>query len=244
MKKLIISIFTLAILTGVIYTANAAVTNPIPGKITANATESKNVAPDTATISFTIEATDKNSQKAAELNEQKVKVLVDIIKKSLAANESIKTTNYDLHQNYEYNNIMKKNIASGYTVTNTLNVTLKDTAKTGKIIDLGIKNGASAVSNLSFTLESTDKVCKELTAKAVAKAKEEAMNVLAPLGQTINSIHTINYSCNNQMSIRPYRNYLAKAMATADSYSSNAGATIEQGESKVEASVTIVFTIK
>ena len=39
--------------------------------------------------------------------------------------------------------------------------------KTGKIIDMAIKNGATNVSNLSFTLQNTDNVCKELSLRDV-----------------------------------------------------------------------------
>ena len=78
-----------------------------------------------------------------------------------------------MHQKYEYNSITKKDVSAGYTVVNSVTVTLKDTKKAGQIIDIAIKNGATNVSNLSFTLQNTDSVCKELTAKAVAKAKNE-----------------------------------------------------------------------
>jgi len=242
MKKLIISLFVLGLIATTAYAVTPSSQNN-QGKITANASEFKYIAPDTATITLTVETTDKNSQKAVELNNQKVSSLTELIKKSLAQNEMIKTTNYNMHQKYEYNNITKKNVVVGYTVVNSVTVTLKDTKKTGKIIDMAIKNGATNVSNLSFTLQSTDNVCKELTAKAVTKAKNDAMNVLAPLGKTIDSIANIDYSCSTRTNGPVYRNYaMMKTMnASADGESS---VSVEEGESRVEASVTIVFTIK
>jgi len=239
MKKLIVSILTLLSLT---IATNAVFAEA--GKITANATKSKYVNPDTATISFTIETLDQNSQKAVEINNKKVKTLVDVIKNQLAENETIKTSNYNLSQHYEYNSALKKSIQNGYMVTNTLTVTLKDTAKTGKLIDFAVKNGADKVSNLSFTLQNTDKVCKELTAEAVAQAKNDAMNVLAPLGKKISAISNINYGCSTFSNFSPYRNYVMKSAGPSSDASTESGLTIEQGETKVEASVTIVFTIK
>ena len=84
MKKLIVSFLTLLSLT---LTANVVFAET--GKITANATKSKYVNPDTATISFTIETQDKNSQKAVEENNKKVKALVEVLKQQLAENEFI-----------------------------------------------------------------------------------------------------------------------------------------------------------
>ena len=97
MKKLIVSFLTLLSLTML---ANAVFAET--GKITANATKSKYVNPDTATISFTVETQDKNSQKAVEINNEKVKSLVEVLKQQLTENEVIKTSSYNLSQNYEY----------------------------------------------------------------------------------------------------------------------------------------------
>jgi len=247
MKKLIVSLAAVAVF-GIFNIAFLNSVNSAPicdkGKITADASEFKYVSPDTATISFTVETTDKNSQKAVELNNQQVTKLLDAIKKNLAQNETVKTSVYNMRQNYEYNNVTKKNVMTGYIVTNTITVMLKDTQKTGKIIDLATKNGATRVSGLSFTLQSTDAVCKELTAKAVAKAKAEAQNVLTPLGKTIDSVDSVNYNCSTNSTYAPYRNYaMAKGLMGAEAADSSS-VSVEAGETKVEASVTIVFTIK
>ena len=227
MKKLIISLFVLGLIATTTY-AVTPVNTDNRGRITASASEFKYIAPDTATITLTVETTDKNSQKAVEINNQKVSVLTDLIKKSLSQNEMIKTTNYNMRQQYEYNNITKKNVLTGYTVVNSVTVTLKDTQKTGKIIDMAIKNGATNVSNLSFTLQNTDNVCKELTAKAVAKAKNEAINVLAPLGKTIDSVANIDYHCSTRTNGPVYRNYAL--MKTADAAVGESSVNIEEGE--------------
>ena len=247
MKKLIVSLAAIAVF-GVCNIALSQSVNSAPvcdkGKITSNASEFKYVSPDTATISFTVETTDKNSQKAVELNNQQVTKILDSIKKALSQNETVKTSVYNMRQSYEYNNITKKNVQTGYVVTNTITVMLKDTQKTGKIIEIATKNGATRVSGLSFTLQSTDAVCKELTAKAVAKAKADAQNVLTPLGKTIDSVYSINYSCSTNSTYAPYRNYaMAKGLMAAES-SDDSAVSVEAGETKVEASVTIVFTIK
>ena len=92
---------------------------------------------------------------------------------------------------------------------------------------LNIKNGATNVSNLSFTLQNTSNVCKELTAKAAQKAKNEAMNILTPLGKTIDSVYNIDYSCSTQTRFASSRNYtMMKAMASADEAGSN-GVSVE-----------------
>ena len=245
MKKLITNLLTISrfVLAFNIYTTQVFAQSEV-GKITAQANEYKFVAPDTVTITFTTETVDKNSQKAVEINNQKVSKLISAVKKLLAQNESIKTSSYVMHQKYEYNSVTKKNIAVGYSVSNSITVTLKDTQKVGKIIDVASKNDITEVSGLSFSLQNTDAVCKELTQKAVLKAKDEALSVLAPLGKTVDSISNINYSCSTQMRYSPYRNFMMKSAGTVEAATPDSSVNIEDGETRVDASVTIVFTIK
>ena len=246
MKKLIISFAILLFLIGAVKCANvlAAVNDDGKGRITADASEFKYISPDTATINFTIETTDKTSQKALETNNQKMNKLVEIIKKELNSNESVKTSAYNLRQQYEYNNVTKKNVMTGYIVTNSVIVTLKDTKKAGHLISVATQNGATKVNGLSFTIQSTDAVCKELTQKAVLKAKKQAEDILAPLGKTIDSIENISYGCSTQGEYRAYSNYLMKSYAAGAADAAISDTPVEQGETKVTANVTIVFRIK
>lgn len=244
MKKLIINLAILMLLCSI--TQNALASTPYnqeKGKITAQASEFAYIAPDTATINLTITTTDKNSQKAVELNNDKIENLITTIKKNLAENETIKTSNYRLNPTYEYNNFSKKNVLTGYNVTNTITITLKNTNKVGKIISIATKNDATTINGLSFSVVNTDDTCKDLTAKAVLKAKKEAENVLAPLGKTIDSIANISYGCSTQMNYSPYRSFGLMKNASSDSVTEEA-ISVEPGETKVQASVTIVFTIK
>ena len=243
MKKLTINLLALSLLSLATFTFSNDVLAQEQGKITAQASEFKYVAPDTATITFTIETEDKNSQKAVEINNQKVTKLIDAIKKELAENETVKTSAYSLNQRYEYNNVTRKNVLVGYAVSNSITVQLKDTQKTGKIIDVASKNNVTNISGLSFSLQNTNAVCKELTQKAVIKAKNEANNVLAPLGKTVDAIANINYSCSTQMRYSPYRNFVMKSAGNMEATTDSA-VSIEEGETRVDASVTIVFTIK
>ena len=242
MKKLIISFAFLALLSFGIFNAATASVFDDKGKITAEANESKYVAPDTATISFTVETSDKNSQKAVEENNKKMAAIAEAVKSQLAANENVKTSSYNLRQKYEYNNVLKKSVQVGYTVTNTLTVTLKDTKKAAKVIDIATQNGATNVSGLSFTIQNTDGVCKELTAKATQKAKREAENVLSALGKTIDSVVSVNYSCSTQIH-RSSRMYMAMEDGAVNAKAAT-GATIEEGENRITAHVTVIFTIK
>ena len=65
----------------------------------------------------------------------------------------------------------KRNL-TGYLASNTLQVSLKDVSKAGKIIAVALSNGANSVNNLQFILEETNDNCNALIQKASKGAKE------------------------------------------------------------------------
>lgn len=212
--------------------------------ISAHATEEISIAPDTIEITFSVETRDKNSQKAVDKNSQTANNILANIKKILGQNETIKTSSYSLTPTYEYNKTLKKSEQTGYMVTNSVSVKLKDKNKVSKVIDIATTNGATRVSGLKFTLQSTDTVCRQLTAKAAQKAKADAAAIVSPLGTSLDKIVNISYSCSTENRINSRYVMSAKALGASMEEDSVTAPEIETGEIKVRANVNIDFSIK
>ena len=212
--------------------------------ISAQASAEQTVIPDTVEISFTIETRDKNSQKAVDKNSQTANNIIANVKKLLGENETIKTNSYSMTQTYEYNRALKKSELTGYLVTNGLTVKLKDKNKVSKIIDIATTNGATRVSGLKFTVQSTDNICRQLTAKAAQKAKADAAAIVTPLGGKIDRIVGISYSCSTENRMNSRFTMSAKALGASAQEDSITAPEIEAGEIKVRAHVNIEFAIK
>lgn len=217
---------------------------PKESTINAQASVEQTVVPDTIEISFTVETKDKNSQKAVDKNSQTANNIIANIKKILGENETIKTSSYSMTQTYEYNKTLKKSEITGYLVTNGVSVKLKDKNKVSKVIDIATTNGATRVSGLKFTLQSTDNICRQLTAKAAQKAKADAAAIVTPLGGKIDRIVGISYSCSTENRINSRFTMNAKALGASMEEDSVTAPEIEPGEIKVRAFVNIEFAIK
>lgn len=216
---------------------SAVSATPDKGVITAEALEFTYVTPDTAMINFSVETTDNETQKAVAENNAKISKITAALKNSLGKDDSIKTSGYSLRPDYSGSTGKR----TGYVVSNTLTVKMKDISRVGKIIDEAVQNGATNVSGLSMTLQNKDGVCSALTQKAVAKAKKDAQNVLAPLGKTIDGVASIKYNCDTNTYYNPVANF---STAKSAAFAGASGTTVEQGDIRVNASVTIDFTIK
>ena len=85
----------------------------------------------------------------------------------------IKTQNYSIYPNYDYQNIV------GYSVDVSLLVSMTDFAKVNQVIDMATAAGANQIGSIRFTLseEKEKQVREEARQKAIDDAKENAQEL-------------------------------------------------------------------
>ena len=169
--------------------------------------------PDQATIDAGVT---QSSQTVADgqnkVNAQAQKI-INAIKALGISEKDIKTTNYSVSPNYgngsTYNSgsttsdIMMPILPPGgnqqivsYTVTQNLEINVKDLANVNKVIDTATKNGANVVGGANFTFsdELTKKLENNARAQAVSDAKQKAQSLAQAagihLGKVVNVIES------------------------------------------------------
>jgi uncharacterized protein YggE len=159
-------------------TALSAVAQTPPQRATvqSNGTASISVTPDQAMINVSAITSATTAQDAASQNATIATNIQSQLTQALGTAGSVKTVSYSVSPNYTY---AKDGTATltGYTVINSIQVTLNDLSITGKIIDTATQAGASRIDSLQFTLkDDTDARSQALRAATVkAKAKADAM---------------------------------------------------------------------
>jgi hypothetical protein len=176
--KLIGSLLFLTVLSAVAQT-------PPRSTIQATGTATVSVTPDQAQISVSAVTQAATAQDAASQNATIATNIQSQIGQALGSSGSVKTVNYSVTPNYNYPNNAAP-VLTGYTVTNTIQVTLNDLSITGKIIDTATQAGATRIDSLQFTLkDDTDarsQALRAATLKAKAKADAMAASVNAKTG--------------------------------------------------------------
>lgn len=240
MKKFLAAGFLALLITGCAYAAEAQ----DKGYISVNVEATEELDPTLVKISFAIETKEKNADTAANLNKEAstkaigaVKALVDTTK-----GESIKTTSYYLTPEYIYKD-GKRNL-TGYMASNTLQVTLKDVSKAGKIISTALANGANSVNNLQFILEETNDNCNLLIQKASKGAKERADKIAQSMNTTVTGIKSITAGCSSSSSFNASNYRLLNAKAEAAMDSAGASVPVESGKTQLRAYVNADFFVK
>ena len=129
----------------------------------------------------------------------------------------------------------------GYTITQSVDVKIRDFTKIGDIMGGVVTNGANQVGQLSFTLDDPATVQNQAEADAITKAKTEA-KVIAQAGG-----FTIGRLLNIQTGGTPYPVYnesVSVGAMTLSSAKSAPAPAIQPGSEEVDMTVTLQYEIQ
>lgn len=210
-RKVVVSLITAVCFTvGSVFMPYAATANEVfaadeekaPQRmITVSGQGTVKVSPDVAYITLGTVTEDKDARTAQTRNAQVMEKVVNAIIASGVSKDDIKTVNYSISPKYSYPDPISGSREKpqepqivGYTVNNSIQVTVRDTKKTGSIIDIAAAQGANASNNISFGVSDYDKQYNEALRLAVGNAAAKAKIIAESLGLSIGAPASINES--------------------------------------------------
>jgi len=125
----------------------------------------------------------------------------------------------------------------GYSVSNSLTVTIRDMKLVGTAIDAAVAAGSNIAGGIQFSIADSSAYYAEALAQAIVNSKSKAAALAKALGVTIgNPIEVIE----NGGSYMPVL-YAEKEAVMSAGRMSNAGTPVQTGELEVSANITVVF---
>jgi len=117
---------------------------------------------------------------------------VDAFKKLGVAESDIKTTGYTVSPDYDYRANPQR--ITGYRISTTYAVKIKDFDKINDAVVIATNNGANVIGNISFEVndETKNKVLTEAREEAVNKAKDKAQSLAKAAGVSLGKIINIS----------------------------------------------------
>jgi uncharacterized protein YggE len=197
--------------------------------------------PDRVQISFAVETDNPDVKIAQANNALAMNTVVDALAAAGVPRDQMKTTDYTITPVYQDNNGILSGTVKTYQVTNTLQVTLKDTNVTGQIIDTAVTAGANKVNSIQFMLsdEQAQVLRSQALSKAVTSARADANAVAAALNVTITGTQEADISQGYTPVV--YSNYDTLALSSAKAAA--APTPIQSGDITVSAQVSVTYTI-
>ena len=208
--------------------------------ITVSGTAKTAAIPDIATFNFSVVSEGKEPAKISDENAKKINKAIDYVKSQSVDAKDIKTSGYNLQPKYEYDEKFRRSWISGYTLTQTVDLKIRNFDKISPILASLPSMGINQISSLSFSIDNQDQYLelarKEAFDKAYKKAKEMARQNHVRLGKVV----TFYESGNNNYPTP----YYAKAEAFGMGGDSIAAPSIEAGSQELTVNVSVTYEIR
>ncbi len=209
------------------------------GKVTAKS--------DVARLQITVISNAKVLGDAAEDNTKRANALIGFLKKQGIAEKDIKTVFYSVSPQYSYPRPcfgaicppLEKPRIIGYQIHNTVDITMRNIAIAGEIIDGAVETGADRISNLQFTIDDPDELKSQARDLAVNDARKKAERLAKQLGKRVGKIVAFSES-----GIFPPIFLGREAAFGKGSAIEAAPPQIEPGENEIAVSVSITYELK
>jgi hypothetical protein len=209
--------------------------------ITVSGTGEVYASPDVGLINVSVRTESRDVATATNENTTKMNEVLSFIKSQNVQENDIKTTGFNINPVYAWEDKTGKRTLTGYEVTQTINVKIRDLTKVGAIISGATEKGANDVSSLSFIVDDDEKIKEAAKALAITNAKEKAKNLEAALG--VKMVKIINFS---ESTYNPTYNSYDYSYKTLEVSSAGgiAAPSIQTGQNKITSTVTITYAIK
>jgi uncharacterized protein YggE len=158
--------------------------------VQASGTATIYITPNQAMISLSVVTQAQTADAASSQNATQVSNVEAQLMGLLGPNANIITISYVLSPVYNYPQGGQP-LLTGYTATNTIQVTLTNLTLVGKVIDAAIQAGANQVTGLQFGLQNSDAANQQALQAAVAEAKGNATAMAAGLGMHIGTVQVL-----------------------------------------------------
>src|ERR1035437_2912666 len=211
---------------------------PATDTITVNGDGQATLPPDVARVSFTVENIAIAVADAQAATTKQANAVIDFVKGQGIADKDVKTLSYNISPQYSYANRTPK--VTGYQVSETVQVTVRDLASVGALLgglgDRGVQN----VQGPAFALDDPTAGSDAARADAINKAKIQANLLAKQLGVHLGKIVNFSESSGGYA----YPTYATGMMKVSADTASVPAPSVPVGQNTYNASVSITYEIR
>lgn len=203
------------------------------------------VIPDVVQFTFSvITQGGKNIGDLQRENTEKANKAIEFVKSKDVEEKDIKTQNYNVEPRYQYYNCPERGGVCpppdiiGYTITQIVEVKVRNFDIIGDLLSGVVVNGANSVSSLNFTIDDPTEVQNKAREQAISKAKLKAESIAKAGGFNVGRLLSVTEG--GQFPII----YEAKSLGMGGAMDSAPAPTIEPGSQEIIVNVTLTYEIE
>ena len=145
------------------------------------------VVPDVATIRLGVAITRPTAAAAREAAATTMTAVLDAVTAAGVERPDLRTSLVGLGPITDYSSERGPRV-TGYQLTNTVEMTVRDLASAGRVVDAGLSAGASSLDGLDFRLEDPTDAQAHARRAAVDDARSRAATLAAAAGVTLGAV--------------------------------------------------------
>ncbi|KAB2720648.1 SIMPL domain-containing protein [Brucella intermedia] len=214
-----------------------------PARIAVTGEGTMTASPDMAILNLSVLREAKTAREAMTANNEAMAKVLEAMKKAGIEDRDLQTGGINIQPRYVYpddKNGLKEPSITGYTVSNSLTVRVRDLTKVGNVLDESVTLGINQGGDLNFVNDNPAATINEARKRAVADAIAKAKTLADAAGVGIGRLIEINEQSRPPMPM-PIARAQFKTMADAAPQGS---VPVEAGENSYNVSVNVVFEIK
>jgi uncharacterized protein YggE len=210
--------------------------SPVEHTISVAGTGRVILSPDTADLRLGVTATAKTVKQARATAATAMTAVLASLQKLGIADRDIQTTVLSLQPVYDYPSTGKAPVLTGYNLSNTIAVTIRDLSKLADTIDGALAAGATSLDSVTFRVADQTAAEKQARETAMAEAKAKAVTLATAAGVSITGVQSISET----VAPIPYPVYYGYAEAGA---ARDVQTPVMPGTSEVSVSVSVTYVI-
>lgn len=203
--------------------------------LTVNGTGEARVSPDVATVRLGITRQTSTAQAAQSQVNEVAQAILTAVTRTGVDRKQIQTSQLTLHPVYapqKPENPVPPMIVA-YRATNVVTIRVEDMAKSGQVIDAGLKAGANELQGITFGLKDDTEAREQALRQAAREAQSKARVIAESLGVRLGLVQEIQ-----EGGVSIQQPYFANAMMAR---AEGAATPVSPGEITVNASVTVRY---
>jgi len=149
------------------------------------------LVPDIAYINIGVRSEADEVSSALNTNTAQAQAISDKLISMGLEEKDIQTTSFNVYpmQQYDMDGKISK---TTYVVENTINVTVRDLAKLGRLLDAAVKAGANNIYGINFDVEDKSEALNQARDLAIQDAREKADAIATAAGVKLGDLQNIN----------------------------------------------------
>jgi|HigsolmetaAR202D_1030399.scaffolds.fasta_scaffold00194_20 Uncharacterized conserved protein len=201
-------------------------------QITVIGTGEVKATPDTANVQIGVQTNGASTQEALDANNAQMEAVIAKLKELGVDEKDLQTSGLSIFPRYNEDG----SSINGYQVSNTLNVTIRNLAQAGDLLDKVVEAGANQVYGISLSVADTSSFEAQAREQALQAAKQKAEQLAQASGGSIGQVLVVTESIGSTPVLPiPY----AAEMATG-----NAKLAVQPGEQTISLQVQVTYELR